>query len=88
MGNLTVSVAESPETSQPGPLSNGQTAQQPRTDIKVNEDSNGLVEIPGAVSLQEVVDVLNVLGLSPRELIMILDAMHQAGMLLAEVRRM
>jgi flagellar P-ring protein precursor FlgI len=47
-----------------------------------------LVEIPGAVSLQEVVDVLNVLGLSPRELIMILDAMHQAGMLLAEVRRM
>lgn len=88
MGNLTVSVAESPETSQPGPLSNGQTAQQPRTDINVNEDSNGLVEIPGAVSLQEVVDVLNVLGLSPRELIMILDAMHQAGMLLAEVRRM
>jgi flagellar P-ring protein precursor FlgI len=88
MGNLTVSVAESPETSQPGPLSGGQTQQNPRTDIKVSEDSNGLVEIPGAVSLQEVVDVLNVLGLSPRELIMILDAMHQAGMLLAEVRRM
>lgn len=88
MGNLTVSVAESPETSQPGPLSGGQTQQNPRTDVKVSEDSNGLVEVPGAVSLQEVVDVLNVLGLSPRELIMILDAMHQAGMLLAEVRRM
>lgn len=88
MGNLTVSVAESAETSQPGPLSNGETQNNPRSDIKVSEDNNGLVEIGGAVSLQEVVDVLNVLGLTPRELIMILDAMNQAGMLLAEIRKL
>jgi len=88
MGSLTVSVAESPETSQPGAQSGGDTTTNPRSDVKVSESNNGLVEVPGAVSLQEVVDVLNVLGLSPRELIMILDAMHQAGMLLAEVRRL
>lgn len=87
-GNLTVTVAESKETSQPGPLSAGTTAQQPRTDIKVNEDNNGLVLIPGAATLEEVVEVLNVLGTTPRDLISVLEAMSQGGMLLAEVQRM
>ena len=88
LGGLTVSIAESPETSQPGPLSNGQTTVNPRTDVNVKEDNNALVEVPGAVTLHEVVEVLNVLGTTPRDLIQILEAMHQAGLLLAEVRRM
>ncbi len=88
LGSITVTIAESPETSQPGPNSGGSTQTNPRTDISVNEENNGLVEIPGAVSLKEVVEVLNVLGSTPRELIQILEAMHQAGLLLAEVRRM
>jgi len=88
LGGLTVSIAESPETSQPGPLSGGTTQTNQRTDIDVHEENNSLVEIPGAVTLHEVVEVLNVLGTSPRDLIQILEAMHQAGLLLAEVRRM
>ncbi|MEO6708636.1 MAG: flagellar basal body P-ring protein FlgI [Planctomycetota bacterium] len=87
-GNLTVTVAESKETSQPGPLSNGNTTQQPRTDISVHEDNNGLVLIPGAATLEEVVEVLNILGTTPRDLISVLEAMSQGGMLLAEVQRM
>jgi flagellar P-ring protein precursor FlgI len=87
-GNLTVTVAESKETSQPGPLSSGVTTQQPRTDINVKEDNNGLVLIPGAATLEEVVEVLNVLGTTPRDLISVLEAMSQGGMLLAEVQRM
>ncbi|MBK8180095.1 MAG: flagellar basal body P-ring protein FlgI [Planctomycetes bacterium] len=87
-GNLTVTVAESKETSQPGPLSGGQTQSQPRTDLTVNEDNNGLVLIPGAATLEEVVEVLNVLGTTPRDLISVLEAMSQGGMLLAEVQRM
>jgi len=87
-GNLTVTVAESRETSQPGPLSNGTTRQQPRTDINVHEDNNGLVLIPGAATLEEVVEVLNILGTTPRDLISVLEAMSQGGMLLAEVQRM
>jgi flagellar P-ring protein precursor FlgI len=88
LGGLTVTIAESPETSQPGPLSGGTTQTNPRTDIAVEEANNGLVEVPGAVTLHEVVEVLNVLGTTPRDLIQILEAMHQAGLLLAEVRRM
>lgn len=88
LGGLTVTIAESPETSQPGPLSGGTTQTNPRTDINVKEGNNALVKVPGAVTLDEVVEVLNVLGTTPRDLIQILEAMNQAGLLLAEVRRM
>ncbi|MCC6408093.1 MAG: flagellar basal body P-ring protein FlgI [Planctomycetes bacterium] len=87
-GALTVTVAESPEVSQPGPLSAGQTKETPRTDLNVTEENNGLTLINGAVTLQEVVEVLNVLGTTPRDLISILEAMSQAGLLLANVERM
>jgi flagellar P-ring protein precursor FlgI len=87
-GNLTVTVAETPEASQPGPLSNGNTEVLDRSEVGVNEQNNGLVMVPGAVTLQEVVDVLNVMGATPRDLIGIIEAMSQAGMLLAEIRRL
>ncbi|MDZ4772651.1 MAG: flagellar basal body P-ring protein FlgI [Planctomycetota bacterium] len=87
-GAITVTIAESPTTSQPGPLSAGQTRTQSRTKIDVKEDDTGLVFVPGAVTLQEVVDVLNVLGTTPRDLITILELMAQGGLLEAEIRRM
>lgn len=87
-GNLTVTIAESPEASQPGPQSGGTTERLDRTSIDVDEEVSGLVSIPGAVTLQEVVDVLNVLGTSPRDLISILQAMSQAGLLAAEIYSM
>ena len=87
-GNLTVTIAESKETSQPGPFSDGTTEQQARTDVSVNEDNNGLTVIQGAATLEEVVEALNVLGTTPRDLISVLEAMSQGGMLLAEVQRM
>lgn len=87
-GNLTVTIAETPEVSQPGPLSEGQTEVVERTELDVEEQSTGLVLVPGAVTLQEVVDVLNVLGTSPRDMISILQAMSQGGLLVAEVRSM
>jgi len=87
-GNLTVTIAETPETSQPGPFSGGTTTTLDRTTLNVEEDNNALVLTPGAVTLQEVVDVLNVLGTTPRDMITILQAMSEAGTLLAEIRRM
>ncbi len=87
-GSLTVTVAESPQTSQPGPLSGGTTQKQPRTSVNVEEENNALTIVNGAVTLQEVVEVLNVLGTTPRDLISILEAMSQAGLLLADVERM
>lgn len=87
-GAITVTIAESATTSQPGPFSNGQTRTQQRTTLDVKEDDNALVYVPGAVTLQEVVDVLNVLGTTPRDLITILEVMAQGGLLEAEIRRM
>ena len=87
-GGLTVTIAESAQTSQPGPLSNGTTTTTPRTDLRAHEENKALVVIPQAATLQQVVDVLNVLGATPRDLISILQAMAQGGMLAAEIRRM
>ncbi|MBI5364844.1 MAG: flagellar basal body P-ring protein FlgI [Planctomycetes bacterium] len=87
-GSITVTIAETKQVSQPGPLSNGQTTTVPRTELNVNEENRPLVLVPGAATLQEVVDVLNVLGTTPRDLISILQAMQQGGMLVAEIRRM
>jgi len=86
-GSLTVTVAESPEVSQPGPFSQGTTQRVARTELSVEEENNALAYVPGAVTLQEVVDVLNVLGTTPRELIAIVESMAEAGLLLAEIER-
>jgi flagellar P-ring protein precursor FlgI len=87
-GALTVTVAESAEASQPGAFSGGQTERLARTEVSATEEDNGLVYVPGAVTLQEVVEVLNVLGATPRELIGIIEGMSQAGLLLAEIERL
>ncbi|MFT5048705.1 MAG: flagellar P-ring protein precursor FlgI [Chlamydiales bacterium] len=87
-GSLVVTIAETPQASQPGQFSAGSTSLLDRTALEVTEENNGLVLLPGAVTLQEVVDVLNVLGATPRDLISILTAMSDGGLLVAEIRRM
>jgi flagellar P-ring protein precursor FlgI len=87
-GAIVVTVAESPQVSQPAPLSGGTTETAARTDISINEEAGALTAIPEAVTLQEVVDVLNVLGASPRDLISILAAMSDGGLLVADIKRL
>ncbi len=84
-GNLTVTIAETPEASQPAPFSQGTTEILPRTDLLIEEQDRGLSLINGAASLSEVVEVLNVLGVTPRDMIDILQSMAQAGMLHGEL---
>ena len=84
-GNLTVTIAETPEASQPAPLSGGTTEVLPRTDLLIEEEDRGLSLVNGAASLAEVVEVLNVLGVTPRDMIDILQSMAQAGMLHGEL---
>ncbi|WP_404384820.1 flagellar basal body P-ring protein FlgI [Caenispirillum salinarum] len=89
-GSLTIRVTETPQVSQPAPFSEtGQTAIVPRTDIEVDEDEDrrlGIVD--GGVSLQELVDGLNALGIGPRDMISILQAIKAAGALQAEIEVM
>lgn len=84
-GDLTVTIAESPEVSQPGPLSQGETVEVPRSTLDVREENRGLTLVSGAATLSEVVDVLNILGVTSRDMIQILEAMSQSGMLHAEI---
>ncbi|WP_299643453.1 flagellar basal body P-ring protein FlgI [Devosia sp.] len=83
--NLTVTIAESPTVVQPNALSLGQTAVEPRTDLSVNTTETNLAVVRESVSLQELVDGLNALGISPRDLIAILQAVKASGALQAEI---
>ena len=87
-GNLTVTIAESPQVSQPGPFSNGTTEVVDRTDLQIVEENNAPVLMPGAANLEEVADVLNLLGTTPRDTISILQGMQRNGLLVAEIQRL
>ena len=85
-GNLTVRITESPEIVQPEPFSRGgQTAVQPRTDINVEEQANQLVAIGPTSTVKDLVDALNSVGASPRDVIAILQAVKEAGALQGEL---
>jgi len=85
-GNLSIVIKESPQVSQPLPFSEGgQTVVTPRTNIAVQEDTNQVVLMPAGASIGEVVGALNALGVSPRDLIAIFQAIKAAGALQAEL---
>ena len=87
-GNLTVSISEAPQVSQPAPLSRGQTVVVPRTDVGVQEDGKKLALVRDGVSLQQLVDGLNALGIGPRDMIAILQAIKAAGAIQADIEVM
>ena len=86
-GNLSVLITETQNVSQPGPFSNGQTVVTPQTNINVNEQNRRLMMVEGA-TLQELVDGLNAIGATPRDLISILRTLKTAGALHAELEVM
>jgi flagellar P-ring protein precursor FlgI len=83
-GNLQIVVQENPQVSQPGAFSPGQTVVTPQTDIAAQEENRRLVMMEGA-TLQELVDGLNSIGATPRDLISILRTLKAAGALHAEL---
>ncbi len=89
-GNLTIRITETPQVSQPAPFSTtGTTTTVQRTEVNVEEGQNNkLAVLPGGVTLQELVNGLNALGIGPRDLLTILQAVKQAGALQAEIEVM
>jgi flagellar P-ring protein precursor FlgI len=87
-GNLTIRVNETPQVSQPQPFAaQGQTVAVPRTAIDVDEDTGKrLIVLQDGVSLQSLVNGLNALGIGPRDMISILQAIKAAGALQAEIQ--
>lgn len=85
-GNLTVRITETPQVSQPAPFGQtGDTVVVPRTDVSVLNDIGNIAMLPEGVTLQELVSSLNSLGVSPRDIITILQAIKAAGAIQAEL---
>ena len=88
-GNLTVTISETPQVSQPQPFSRGRDPHvSPRTRVGVQEDGKKLAVVKEGVSLQQLVDGLNALGIGPRDLISILQAIKAAGAIQADIEVM
>jgi flagellar P-ring protein precursor FlgI len=87
-GNLTIQVQEQPSVSQPNPLAQGQTVVVPQSNVSAKEDERHLAYLKGGVPLKELVNGLNALGVTPRDMISILQALKASGALQAEIEVM
>ena len=84
-GKLTVRIDEKSRVSQPAPLSNGQTTVTPNSAIAAEEEKAHVALLKNGASLSKIVDALNLLGVTPSDLVAILEALKQAGALKAEM---
>jgi flagellar P-ring protein FlgI len=89
-GQLTIKITETPQVSQPSPFSTGGTTTTvPRTDIQLDDGQNNKLAVMNhGVTLQDLVNNLNALGIGPRDMIPILQAIKAAGALQAEIEVM
>jgi flagellar P-ring protein precursor FlgI len=85
-GNITISVASTLEASQPAPFSRvGETVVTERTTTEVTETKSSVVPLPEMPTVEKVATALNSLGVTPRDVMAIFEAMKQAGALQAEL---
>ena len=89
-GNLTIRISENPQVSQAGAFADGgETVTVPDSDIEVdNSDDTQLTVLETGITLQELVDALNTLGVGPRDMISILQAIKVAGAMQADIQVM
>jgi len=88
-GNLTITVRENPQVSQPAPFSKGQTTVVPQSDLSVDEEKGKkFLTVKNGTSLASLVAGLNALGVTPRDMISILQTIKTAGALQAEIEVM
>lgn len=87
-GNLTIRITETPQVSQPNAFSQGGTTQVvPRTNVNIDKgDGNKIAVMPAGITIQELVSSLNALGVSPRDVITILQSIKAAGALQADIK--
>jgi flagellar P-ring protein precursor FlgI len=88
-GNLSIEIKEDSNVSQPLPFSRrGETVVTPESQVQVQEGNNPIFLVNSGVSIAAVVKALNALGVSPRDLISIFQALKAAGALQAELEIM
>jgi flagellar P-ring protein precursor FlgI len=85
-GNLTINIASALDVSQPNAFAEkGRTVVTPRTETSVTESKGTLMTLPELPTVEKVAAALNALGVTPRDIMSIFQAMKQAGALQAEL---
>ncbi len=84
-GNLSIEIKTTPVISQPEPFSKGETVVAPETETRVTDERSRLVMLEKSANVRDVAKALNVLGVSPRDVVAIFQALKQAGALKAEL---
>jgi len=84
-GNLTVTITNTVEVTQPGAFSGGETTENVQSDINVESGDNKMFLFPQGVTLSEIVRAVNQVGASPGDLVAILESLKQVGALSAEL---
>ncbi len=84
-GGLLITITQTPIISQPPPFSEkGETVVTEKTDIEVTEEQGRLALVQGT-TVQELINALNALGITPRDVIAIFQALKEAEALQAEL---
>ncbi|MBP6598186.1 MAG: flagellar basal body P-ring protein FlgI [Giesbergeria sp.] len=84
-GNLAITISSTPVISQPNPLSRGVTVVSEIADVTITQEPGNVVQVPSSPQLTDVVRALNALGVTPQDLLAILQAIKAAGALNAEL---
>jgi len=84
-GKLVVRINEDPRIVQPEPFSGGETALEQSSTVEVEEYGDRITMVEGGANLSDIVNALNTLGVGAADLVVILDALKQAGALQAEM---
>ena len=84
-GNLSITIATNNQAVPAGPFSSAPTVTQTNTTVKTSESGRKLIYISGAGTLSQVVRALNTIGVSPRDLISIVQALRESGSLQADI---
>ncbi|GLH73985.1 flagellar P-ring protein [Geothrix limicola] len=85
-GGLSIMVSSTPLVSQPAPLSQGKTVTATKKDVTAVEEKPKTVTVEPGVSVGKLAELLNGMGVSPRDLVAILQAIKEAGALQADLR--
>ena len=84
-GNLTVTISENVEVSQPNAFAGGRTAVTPNSEVDLTQEKSHMFKVESSVTLDEIVAAVNRVGMAPGDLMAILEALKQAGALRAEL---
>ena len=84
-GNLSVTITERPQVSQPGPFSKGTTEVVQKSTIDIKETGGHMFVFEAGVNLNDIVRAVNQVGAAPGDLVAILEALREAGALRAEL---